>query len=151
MRGGCQPNRSLYEIAVEHDLSQGLRLFDTHVDRCEHSFYRVRRIYYPKKGDVTKKGTTLLFDAQTIGRVSLSGAETSLQDCAAKASPRGRQLALPLTDDAKGRLSIGEVSLLFQFVDAPKAPVAAELPRVARGLLAQVDRSFLAILGISHG
>ena len=99
--------------------------------------------------DVTKKGTTLLFDPQTIGRVSLSGAETSLQDCAARASPRGKQLALPLTDDAKGRLSIGEVSLLFQFVDAPKAPVPAELPRGARGLLAQVDRSFLAILGIS--
>lgn len=99
--------------------------------------------------ELTKKGTTLLFDDQTVGRVSLSGAETPLQDCAPRASPRGKQLALPLSDDAKGRLSIGEVSLLFQFVDPPKAPVAAELPKGARGLLAQVDRSFLAILGLS--
>jgi hypothetical protein len=57
-RSTLYPKSSLYEIAVGHDLSAGLKLFDAHVDSCEHSFYRVRRIYYPKKGDVTKKGTT---------------------------------------------------------------------------------------------
>jgi len=99
--------------------------------------------------ELTKQGTTLLFDAQTVGRVSLAGADATLQDCAARASPRGKQLALPLTEDAKGRVSIGEVSLLFQFVDPPRAPAPAELPKGARGLLAQVDRSFLAILALS--
>lgn len=99
--------------------------------------------------ELSRKGTTLLFDAQTVGRVSSGGADATLHDCAARALPRGKQLALPLPEDAKGRVSIGEVSLLFQFVDAPQAPVPAELPKGARGVLAQVDRSFLAILGLS--
>lgn len=99
--------------------------------------------------DITKKGTTLLFDANTEGRVSLSGADAPLADYADRASTRGAQLGLVLPDDAKGRVSIGEVSLLFQFVDAPKAAVAAELPKGARGLVAQLDRSFLAILALS--
>lgn len=101
--------------------------------------------------DLTRRGTELLFDAQTDGRVSLAGAEAPLHKYVARATARGARLALPLTDDAKGRVSIGEVSLLFQFVDAPKAPVAAELPKGARGLVAQLDRSFLVILALSLG
>ena len=99
--------------------------------------------------DLTKKGTALLFDANTHGRISLAGTDAPLADYAGRASTRGTQLSLALPDDAKGRVSIGEVSLLFQFVDAPKTPVAAELPKGARGLVAQLDRSFLAILAIS--
>lgn len=99
--------------------------------------------------DITKQGTSLLFDAGTQGRVSIAGADAPLDKWVTRATARGTRLSLSLPEDAKGRVSIGEVSLLFQFVDAPKKPVAAELPRGARGLVAQLDRSFLAILAIS--
>lgn len=99
--------------------------------------------------DITQKGTSLLFDRQMEGRVSIAGSEAQLQDYAASATPRGSRLSLSLPNDARGRVSVGEVSLLFQFVEQPKTPVAAELPKGARGLVAQLDRSFLAILAIS--
>lgn len=51
-------NRSLYEIAVEHDMKLGLQLFDRKIEDCRWSLYRVRRIYHPKDGDPTKKGKT---------------------------------------------------------------------------------------------
>ena len=101
--------------------------------------------------EVTKHGTALLFDAQTEGRVSVSGADAPLHQYVAKSQTRGSRLAFTLPDDAKGRVSIGEVSLLFQFVDAPKKQVPAELPKGARGLVAQLDRSFIAILVLSLG
>lgn len=101
--------------------------------------------------DLTKQGTALLFDAQTRGRVSLDGADAPLHHYVSKATARGAQLSLCLPEDAKGRVSIGEVSLLFQFVEAPKTPVAAPLPKGARGLIGQIDRSFLVILAVSIG
>ena len=99
--------------------------------------------------DLTKKGAELLFDGQTSGRVSIDGAEAPLQSWLSRTSTRGAQRSLPLPADAKGRVTIGEVSLLFQFVDQPKARVPAELPKGARGLVAQLDRSFLVILAVS--
>lgn len=99
--------------------------------------------------DVTKKGTRLLFDHNTEGRLKLAGSEAPLQEYAGRASAMGKQLSLTLPEDARGRVSIGEVSLLFQFVDRPRPQVAAQLPKGARGLVAQLDRSFLAILAIS--
>lgn len=101
--------------------------------------------------EVTRHGTALLFDAQTEGRLSLAGADAPLHHYVSGASTRGTRLCLPLPEDAKGRVSIGEVSLLFQFVEAPRPQVAAELPKGAHGLVAQLDRSFLAILVLSLG
>lgn len=101
--------------------------------------------------NLTKTGTSLLFDSSTQGRVSLAGADAPLQDYAGRASAHGSKLSLPLPEDARGRVSIGEVSLLFQFVDPPKRAVAAELPKGARGLIAQLDRSFIVILAVSIG
>ncbi len=101
--------------------------------------------------DLTRQGTSLLFDANTQGRVCLAGAEAPLQRYVGQATAHGSKLSLSLPEDAQGRVSIGEVSLLFQFVDPPKRPVAAELPKGARGLIAQLDRSFLVILAVSIG
>ncbi|MDP3153199.1 MAG: AgmX/PglI C-terminal domain-containing protein [Archangium sp.] len=101
--------------------------------------------------DLTKQGTALLFDANTQGRVSLEGADAPLHAYVARATAHGSKLSLALPEDAKGRVSIGEVSLLFQFVEPPKTPVAAELPKGARGLVAQLDRSFIVILAVSIG
>lgn len=99
--------------------------------------------------DVTRSGTTLLFDPALDGRVSLDGADASLAALTSCAEKRGSQWALPLPVSAKGRVSIGEVSLLFQFVEPPKPTSPAPLPKGSRGLLAQIDRSFLVVLGLS--
>lgn len=99
--------------------------------------------------DISKRGTALLFDANTDGKVTISGAEAPLHKYVDRASQKGTQLSLPLPGDAKGRVSIGEISLLFQFVEPPKRPTAAPLPKGAKGLVAQLDRSFIAILALS--
>lgn len=49
-------NRSLHEIAVEHKMQEGLRMFEEHITTCVHSLYRIRRIYNAKGGDPKKKG-----------------------------------------------------------------------------------------------
>ncbi len=60
--------------------------------------------------------------------------------------------SLTLDERSRGRVRLGEVALLFQFVDpAPRAPLA-ELPRALRGtLLGQIDRAFLIVLAVSLG
>lgn len=57
-RATLYKTRSLYEIAVEHQMSEGLRLFDEQVKAAAWSLYRVRRIYNAKGGDPHKKGQT---------------------------------------------------------------------------------------------
>src|SRR5215813_7049270 len=41
---------------------------------------------------------------------------------------RGSVWALPLDESAKGKVSLGEVTLLFQFVSPPPEPARIELP-----------------------
>lgn len=51
-------NRSLYEVAVKHEMHEGLSLFDAEIKTRPYSLYRVRRIYNPKGKDTSKKGQT---------------------------------------------------------------------------------------------
>ncbi len=99
--------------------------------------------------ELSKRGARLVFEAHREGQVSLEGTEASLQSLDGLTEKKGAWRSLPLTEKAKGRLSVGEVSLLFQFVEPPKTPAPAELPRGSRGMIAQVDRSFLVVLGLS--
>ena len=63
------------------------------------------------------------------------------------AKPRGDVFVMPLSEAAKGKLSLGEVTLLFQFVNPPKALPKMELPQAARGsLLNTIDRTFTGVL-----
>lgn len=60
--------------------------------------------------------------------------------------------ATTLDERSRGRVRLGEIALLFQFVDPPPRAPVAELPKALRGsFLAQVDRAFLAVLAISLG
>lgn len=99
--------------------------------------------------ELGKHGTRLLFDSQREGRVSLEGTEVELTSLAGRALKKGNQFSLALPDAAKGRMTVGEVSLLFQFVEPPKKPTPAALPKGAKGLVAQLDRSFIVVLGLS--
>ncbi len=100
----------------------------------------------------SKQQYTLIFRAGMEGKVNVNGAELSLQQLQQQglAKARGSDFVLTLTDNSKGRVSLGEVSLLFQFVTPPPEPPKVELPANVKGnFLAQIDQFFFMILAAS--
>jgi len=94
----------------------------------------------------------LVFTANMEGKVSINGADLTLQQAREQglARPRRDVFVLPLNDGSKGRVALGEVSLLFQFVTPPPEPPRAELPANVRGsVLSQIDQFFFIILAVS--
>ncbi|MCA2980520.1 MAG: AgmX/PglI C-terminal domain-containing protein [Myxococcaceae bacterium] len=66
------------------------------------------------------------------------------------AKARGDSLVIPLTDASKGRVILGEVSVLFQFVVPPPEPKREELPATVKGsFFSQIDQFFFLILATS--
>jgi len=66
------------------------------------------------------------------------------------AQKRGNVWALPLDASAKGKVSLGEVTLLFQFVSPPPEPARIELPPDVRGTVwRSIDHLFFGILAAS--
>ncbi len=90
----------------------------------------------------------LVFTKEMQGRVRVGTSDVDFatlrqQDLAKK---RGDCYVLPLTDSSKGKVSLGELTLLFQFVAPPLEPVKAELPPLIKGSLWQsVDQLFFLI------
>jgi outer membrane biosynthesis protein TonB len=94
----------------------------------------------------------LVFKAGMEGKVTVNGAEMTLQQAREKglAKSRGDVLVLPLTDASKGRVVLGEVSVLFQFVTPAQEPKREELPLTIKGnFLSQIDHFFFLILAAS--
>lgn len=94
----------------------------------------------------------LAFTDEMEGSLSLGGQQHSLEEVREQglARRRGGTLLLPLTDDAKGRVAVGGVSLVFQFVAPRVDPPRPPLPPGVRGLvLDSADRLFFGVLGVS--
>ncbi len=94
----------------------------------------------------------LVFTTAMDGKLSVNGQEITLQDAISRGLAKQRRDAyvLPLTDASKGRVSLGEVSLLFQFVAPPPEPPKVELPAEVRGgILKQIDQFFFMVLACS--
>ena len=97
---------------------------------------------------------TLGFSEQMDGRLSLT--ETAAVDFAAlkssgQAKPKGGgAYTVALPDTARGKVQIGEVTVLFQFVSPPPEPAKPVLPAAARGGVAGfmmgVDRLFTGLV-----
>lgn len=94
----------------------------------------------------------LVFTAGMDGKIFVNGAELTLQQLRDQglAKPRKDVFVLPLNDASKGRVALGEVSLLFQFVTPPPEPPKPELPANVKGnFFSQVDQFFFLILAVS--
>lgn len=95
---------------------------------------------------------SLVFTEQMDGKVKVGDSDLSFAALREQnlAKKRGNVYVLPLNDSMKGRVAVGEVSLLFQFVTPPPEPPRPELPPTIRGgVLAGVDQFFFLILGVS--
>ena len=83
-----------------------------------------------------KKGTyTLAFKEGMDGRVSVEGGVMDFGTLKTKgvARRRGDTWRLELTEKSRGKVVLGDVTLLFQFVTPPPAPPKLQLPAAARG------------------
>ncbi len=88
----------------------------------------------------------LLLTPQMRGRVDLRDRELELPQ---------KGGALLLTEESKGRVSLGQVTFVFNFATPPPVPPKPVLPKEARGTLWNVtDHTFATVLAISlavHG
>ncbi len=94
----------------------------------------------------------LAFTDQMTGRVSVGHSVVDFVSLKSQnlVKKRGGVYAYPLPETARGKITVGEVTLLFQFVTAPPQPVQPTLPREARGgWVKSIDKFFTALLLIS--
>ena len=94
----------------------------------------------------------LLFTDRMNGRVAGKGGDFDFAGLKSKGmvQKRGSVWALPLDESSKGKVSLGEVTLLFQFVAPPPEPARIELPAEVRGTVwRSIDHLFFGILAAS--
>lgn len=95
------------------------------------------------------QGYTLAFTDKMQGQVAVDGkaVEFELLKTQGLVKKRGADYALPLNEQSKGRVVVGEITLLFQFVPLPPPPPKMELPPELRGnFWNSVDHTFSGIL-----
>jgi hypothetical protein len=93
------------------------------------------------------EGYVLKFMQGMDGRVS-DGQQvyTFDQVRSGKAQNRGDHFVMPLSDQARGKISIGDLTLLFQFVTEPPVQPRPMLPHSVRGTLAERIDPRLAVI-----
>lgn len=87
------------------------------------------------------------------GKIQLTGDTVTdfkqLQD-RGLASKRGNAQGVLITEESRGKVMIGDVTVLFQFVDPPSAPSKVALPADVRGsLLSSIDIQFSSIFVVT--
>ena len=94
----------------------------------------------------------LNFNKGMEGRLSASGSVTSLDDLRSqgKAKEGKHGHYIPLSPSSRGRIQIGEVTLLFQFVTPPPKKPQPVLPASMRGgWIKSLDRILVGVIAIS--
>jgi len=96
-------------------------------------------------------GMALAFDEGTRGRLDGPGAaDLDVAARSGKARRQGQRFVLPVTPEQRGRLALGEATLLWQFVTPPaEAPRPTLPPEARRGRFQTLDRLFVSLLAIS--
>lgn len=106
---------------------------------------------YPQKYNLFQhdgRGYSLSFKTGMKGKVRVKDGEQSLADLVKNrlAAQQGDSYRVPLGADAKGQVTIGDVTVLFNFVQAPPLPPKAQLPASLRGgFLKNIDWFFLQV------
>ena len=100
-----------------------------------------------------RSGYTLMFTEEMQGRVSGSGGAVFELDQLreeGKARQKGGVWQLSLDEATRGKIVIGDVTLLFQFVRPPRVVSRPQLPASVRGSwLNQLDMPLLATIALS--
>lgn len=94
----------------------------------------------------------LNFDDTMGGRVSVKDKVADLRTLREKqiAQKRGSTWSVPLNENSRGKITIGDVTLLFQFVAPPPVVTRPQLPAIARGSwLNRIDTALLGIMALS--
>jgi hypothetical protein len=96
-------------------------------------------------------GYALNFSDGMDGRISLGDQVLPLPQCKqGLAQRRGHLWQLPLNDRARGKVVVGDATILFQFVAPPPPQPRPQLPPSVRGSVSQtLDWFLIAILGLS--
>lgn len=103
-----------------------------------------------------RQGWQLQCSAGMDGRLSQDGQVITLEQARLGGEPgRGHVIPVPLSEQDRGKVRLGDVTLLFQFVDPPPAQPKPQLPPSVRGgLITSIDWvlacCFLTI-GMLHG
>jgi len=95
---------------------------------------------------------TLLFDEGVEGRIQgpHGSADFGALVSQGLAKQQGGTYAAPLNEDQRGKIVLGEVTLLWQFVGAPPETPKPVLPKEAQGNhFKSLDRLFATVLAIS--
>jgi TonB family protein len=102
--------------------------------------------------EYVKEQYALVFTEAMDGKVKVGDADLSFQALREQglAKKRGNLYVLPLNDTSKGRVAVGEVSILFQFVTPPPEPPKPELPPNIKGsFFSGLDQLFFIVLAAS--
>ena len=94
----------------------------------------------------------LNFTEAMRGRVGLAGGVEKLENLRATGAARnaGQYWQVKLSDTSRGRVTIGDMTLLFQFIDAPPVQPKPQLPAaVVGGFAASIDWLFTAFVMFS--
>ncbi len=93
----------------------------------------------------------LNFTKRMKGRLAVGGKPRTLESLRDREAKRhGDHYVLPMENNARGKIEIGEMRLLFQFVAAPPLQPRPRLPASVRGTLAdRIDPRLAIILAVS--
>ncbi len=88
------------------------------------------------------------------GQISVDGSSAPVDVKTLKAQgiikKKGSGYVLPLNEKHRGKVALGDITVIFQFVVPPPEPPPPRLPPAAKGsIVQQVDWNFAAILAVS--
>ena len=124
-------------LTIGHGPKNTFVLSDSSLPKS-HELFAVRRGKYE-----------LVLTESMRGKVSIAGSDQPVDVANLKAQGllkrRGEYYCLPLSDGHRGKVMIGEITIIFQFVIPPPTPPKPQLPAAAKGSIwSRMDTTYVA-------